>query len=148
MPSIHHFFVPTPAVDLPSQSLTQKSHVPRYCNVFTCAHWTILATVCKGPNTLYQKRQFRDTAPTLNANTAQCDRRYGMNQRRPIKTKLVFVSQPPCLCPNSRAMNDGRQMRMTDRDTPHPLNKIKLTSIGPRQPRKRLLQEFSSSLIV
>ena len=40
-----------------------KSNVSRYCNVFTCTHWTILATVCKGPNTLYQKWRYRDTAP-------------------------------------------------------------------------------------
>ena len=49
-----------------------------------------------------------------------------------IKTKLVFVFQPACLCPNSCAMNDGRQMGMTDRDTPHNEKTITLNRLaGP-----------------
>ena len=33
--------------------------------------------------------------------------------------KTCFVIQPACLCPNSSATRDDRQMRMTDKDTPH-----------------------------
>ena len=34
-------------------------------------------------------------------------------------TKLVFVFRTACLCPNSCATRDDRQMRMTDKDTTH-----------------------------
>ena len=51
---------------------------------------------------------------------------------------LVF--RPASLCPDSYAMNNGRQMRMTDRDTPHAL-KIMLTSTRPRQTKKILLKD-------
>ena len=33
--------------------------------------------------------------------------------------KTCFTFQPACLCPNSCATNDARQMRMTDKDVPH-----------------------------
>ena len=42
-----------------------------------------------------------------------------MNQRCKEVTKLVFMIQPACLCPNSCATMDDRQRRMTDKDTPH-----------------------------
>ena len=50
-----------------------------------------------------------------------------------------FTFQPACLCPNSCATNDARQMSMTDKDTPH-APKIILTSIGPRQEGKALFK--------
>ena len=37
------------------------------------------------------------------------------------KNKTFFGIQPARLCPNSCAMDDGRQMGMTNRDTPHAL---------------------------
>ena len=46
--------------------------------------------------------------------------------------KTCFVFRTACLCPNSCATNDDRQMRMTDKDTPH-APKIMLTSMGPQQ---------------
>ena len=33
--------------------------------------------------------------------------------------KTCFVFRTACLCPNSCETNDDRQMRMTDKDTPH-----------------------------
>ena len=33
--------------------------------------------------------------------------------------KTCFVFRTACLCPNSCATNDDRQMWMTDKDTPH-----------------------------
>ena len=47
-------------------------------------------------------------------------------------TKLVFMFRTACLCPNRCATNDDRQMRMTDKGTPH-APKIMLMSIGPQQ---------------
>ena len=72
----------------------------------------------EGPNNMYQKWQYRDTAPPTHHQREKnnCGRR--VNQRCTIMTKLVFVFQPACLCPNSCATNDDRQMRMTDTDTP------------------------------
>ena len=46
------------------------------------------------------------------------------------KTCIVF--RTVCLCPKSCATRDDREMRMTDKDTPH-APKIMLTSIGPQQ---------------
>ena len=57
--------------------------------------------------------------PTNTQTTTENDRGCRMNPRSTIMTKLVLRSNPHCPCPNSCATNDARQMRMTDKNTPH-----------------------------
>ena len=47
-------------------------------------------------------------------------------------TKLVLCSEPHACAQTAVRQWDDRQMRMTDKDTPH-AQKIMLTSIGPQQ---------------
>ena len=58
---------------------------------------------CEGPNNLFQKWQYRETAPTNTPTTAESGRGYRMNQRCTIETKTCFcvptrVPVPKQLC--------------------------------------------------
>ena len=123
-------YLPTP-VDLPSQSLAQNR---QYRDNVTClpTHTEQICHGCEDPKNLYQKWQSLDTALT---NTPTEIKKRSRTLNEPMmhdndKTCLTF--QSTCLCPNSCATNDDRQMRMTDKDTPH-APKIMLTSIGSQQ---------------
>ena len=56
---------------------------------------------CEGPNNLYQKWQYRDTAPTKNTTS---NRKRSRTPKEPMmhdNDKTCFVLKPACLCPNS-----------------------------------------------
>ena len=93
-----------------------KSTVSRYCNVFTSTHRTKICQGWRGPNNLYQKWQYRKTVPT---NTPKEQSRTPNEPKMHDNDKTCFVFRTACLCPNSCATSDDRQMRTTDEDTPH-----------------------------
>ena len=54
--------------------------------------------------------------------------------------KTCFTFEPACLCPNSSATDDDRQMRMTDKDTPHQhLKEVEACASNCNDPTKRIL---------
>ena len=74
---------------------------------------------CEGPNNMYQKYQYRDTAPPINRQRGKKQLRTPSEPKMQENDKTCFVIQPACLCPNSFSTKDDRQMRMTNKDTPH-----------------------------
>ena len=67
---------------------------------------------------LYQKWQYRDTAPTNTPTGIKKQSRTPNEPKMHDNDKTCFVFRTACLCPNSCATTDDRQMRMTDKDTP------------------------------
>ena len=111
-----HGFVPRraplPTVDLPSQNLVQNRQY---------RDSTHRAKICQGwryPNNMYQKWQYRDTAPTNTPTGINEQSRTPNEPKMHDNDKTCFVFRTACLCSNCCATNDDRQMRMTDKDTP------------------------------
>ena len=105
--------------------------------------WNFLVVDLPSQN-LTQNQQYRDTVTCLQAHTEQrfakvakvrifCARSGSIvillppthqqgsrnKQGRQMNLRCTIMTKTACLCPNSCATNDGRQMRMTDKDTPH-----------------------------
>ena len=118
-------------MDTPSQNLAQN-RPSRHRNVFICTHWTKPVKVSKVRILNARSGNIVLLLTPEIPTTVEGDQRYRFNQRCTIKTKLVFVFQPARLCPNNCGTNDGRQIRLEDRDAQH-AQKLMLSSIGPRQ---------------
>ena len=70
--------------------------------------------------------------PTKNTNNNDERLRTPNEPKMHDNDKTCFVFPTACLCPDSCETNDDRQIKMTEKDTPH-APKIMLTSIKPRQ---------------
>ena len=119
-------------MDLPSKSLAPNR---QYRDTVTClpAHTEQgFAKVAEVRIICTQEWQYRDTAPTNTPTGIKKQSRTPNEPKMHDIDKTCFVFRTACLCPNSCATNDDRQMRRTDKDTPH-APKIMLTSIGPQQ---------------
>ena len=84
----------------------------------THTHRAGICQSCRGPNNLYQEWQYRDTAPTNAPTTIKKRSRTPSEPKMHDNDKARFVFRTACLCQNSCATNDDRQMRMQDKDTP------------------------------
>ena len=78
-----------------------------------------------GLNYLFQKWQYRGTAPTNTIVNATGPKTHDSDES-------VFGFQPACVCPNSCAKGDAPQMRMTDQETRHTPKRM-LAGIGSSQ---------------
>ena len=96
-----------------------KSTVSRYCNVFTNTPRTGVVTVAKVRILCTRSGSIVILLPPTHQQGSRNNQRHRMSQRCTIMTKTCFAFRTACLCPNSCATRDDRQMRMTDKNTPH-----------------------------
>ena len=100
------------------------SSVSEYCTKSTVScspahNEQRLVKVAEGPNNLNQKWQYRDAAPTNTPTRIKKKSKTPNEPKMHDNDKTCFTFQPVCFCPNSCATNDDRQMKMTDKETPH-----------------------------
>ena len=69
--------------------------------MLTSTHWTKICQGCKGPNSLYQKWQYRDTAPTNTPTRIKKRSRTPNEPKMHDNDKTCFTFRTACLCPNS-----------------------------------------------